>query len=207
MGYAITGVNAIKKIPQVVLNVAGNNAIVDWVWLELRDAVTPTTIRAARPALLQRDGDVVELDGTRPVSMGYTNGSYYVVIRHRNHLGVMTASAQALSGTPAAINLKLAATATYGTNARQDVAGTQVLWCGNTVLDNSLKYTGASNDRDPILVRIGGTVPTAVVNGYYMEDATLDGAVKYTGAGNDRDPILVNIGGTVPTNTRVEQLP
>jgi len=27
-------------------------------------------------------------------------------------------------------------------------------------LDGQVKYTGASNDRDPILVNIGGTVPT-----------------------------------------------
>ena len=68
-------------------------------------------------------------------------------------------------------------------------------------------YTGSNNDRDPILVVIGGSVPTAVVNGYYLEDTNLTGTVKYTGALNDRDPILVNIGGLVPTATRVEQLP
>jgi hypothetical protein len=82
-----------------------------------------------------------------------------------------------------------------------------VLWCGNIVRDNSLKYTGSGNDRDPILARIGGAIPTAVLNGYYVEDTNLDGTVKYTGSGNDRDPILVNIGGTVPTAVRTEQLP
>jgi len=56
-------------------------------------------------------------------------------------------------------------------------------------------------------VRIGGTVPTNTVNGYFNEDVNMDGVVRYTGDPNDRDPILVNIGGSVPTNTRVQQLP
>ena len=81
------------------------------------------------------------------------------------------------------------------------------LWSGNTLWDNELKYTGSNNDRDPVLVRIGGTVPTNTVLGYYRDDVNLDGVVKYTGSDNDRDPILVNIGGTVPTQVRTEQLP
>jgi hypothetical protein len=70
-----------------------------------------------------------------------------------------------------------------------------------------LLYTNAENDRDPILLRIGGTVPTNTTTGYHAEDVNLDGVVKYTGEGNDRDPILQNIGGSVPTNTREGQLP
>ncbi|MBK8338859.1 MAG: hypothetical protein IPK99_02065 [Flavobacteriales bacterium] len=73
--------------------------------------------------------------------------------------------------------------------------------------DASLKYAGGSNDRDPILVAIGGVVPTATVNGYLPTDVTLDGVVKYAGSNNDRDPILINIGGAVPTSTRAQQLP
>ena len=81
------------------------------------------------------------------------------------------------------------------------------LWSGDTTFDGKLKYTGILNDRDPILVRIGGIVPTNTVVGYFGEDSNLDGTVKYTGTNNDRDPILVNIGGVVPTNTRLAQLP
>ena len=38
--------------------------IVDWVWVELRDAGDNTNIIVGQSALLQRDGDVVALDGT-----------------------------------------------------------------------------------------------------------------------------------------------
>lgn len=83
----------------------------------------------------------------------------------------------------------------------------RVLWTGNAVPDAQLKYTGTSNDRDPILVAVGGTLPTNTVAGYWPTDVNMDGTVKYTGTGNDRDPVLVNVGGSVPTNVRMKQLP
>ena len=113
LGFTTVGYQSIRTIPQAVLNVSGNNAIVDWVWVELRNATTPTTVLAARPALIQRDGDVVELDGIKPVAMGIANGSYKVVLRHRNHMGVMTANAVALNGTSVTVNLKLLTTDQY----------------------------------------------------------------------------------------------
>lgn len=207
LGFTISGGDFVRTIPQSVLNVTGNDAIVDWVWLELRDAADPTIVRAARPALIQRDGDVVELDGVRPVAMGAANGSYKVVLRHRNHLGVMTLNNVTLGGTSTTIDFKQLATATYGTGARQDVAGTQVLWGGNVTGDTSVKYTGSGNDRDPIIVFVGGSTPNNAVADYRREDVNMDGLVKYTGSGNDRDPILVNVGSTTPNNSRVEQLP
>ncbi len=190
-----------------VFNFSGNNAIVDWVLLELRSAITPSQILQTRTALIQRDGDIVALDGTSPVTFSSAAGSYRIAARQRNHLGVMTAASVMLTTSIANIDFTNSATATYGTNALKNVNGTMVMWAGNTARDALIKYTGASNDRDPILVRIGGTVPTNTVSGYFIEDVNMDGKVKYTGVANDRDPILVNIGGTVPTNTLSEQLP
>ncbi len=83
----------------------------------------------------------------------------------------------------------------------------QVLWAGNTVRDGALKYTGSGNDRDAILVEVGGSTPNNTAIGYAVADVTMDGIIKYTGAGNDRDPILVNVGSTTPNSTRTEQLP
>ncbi|MBP7450142.1 MAG: hypothetical protein KA817_08890, partial [Flavobacteriales bacterium] len=81
------------------------------------------------------------------------------------------------------------------------------LWSGNVLQDGRLSYSGSGNDRDPILSRIGGAVPTATTTGYLSEDVNMDGVVKYSGASNDRDPILNNIGGVVPTATLLEQMP
>jgi hypothetical protein len=189
------------------LTVAGDNAIVDWVLVELRDAATPANIIATRSALLQRDGDVVGLNGIAPVVFSDAAGSYHVSLRHRNHLGVMTGAPVALGTSPAPINFTLPGTATFGTDARKNVNGVMVLWTGNAVPNASLSYTGTNNDRDPILLAIGGSVPTGTLAGYRVEDTNLDGVVKYTGSANDRDAILLNIGGSVPTATRVQQLP
>ena len=194
-----------------VLHVTGDNAIVDWVRIELRSSSSSSTIVATRNALVQRDGDVVDMDGLMPVTLHIAPGSYFVAIRHRNHLGAMSFTALSLSGSPTTIDFSNTATATYGTAAQKTIGTRNVLWAGNTQHDVptpfKLKYVGSNNDRDPILVRIGGSAPTNTITGYFVEDVTLDGQVKYVGGSNDRDPILVNIGGSVPTNILTEQLP
>ena len=190
-----------------VLATTGNNAIVDWVRVELRSATEPGIVVAATHGLVQRDGDIVKANGSANLDFGVGAGNYYIVVRHRNHLGVMSASPIALSGTAVTIDFRNGATGTYGTNAQKTVGTQRALFAGNVVRDDRLKYAGSANDRDPILTAIGGAVPTATTPGYRIEDVNLDGTVKYAGSANDRDPILVNIGGSVPTNTRVEQVP
>ena len=68
--------------------------------------------------------------------------------------------------------------------------------------------TGSTNDRDPVLLAVGGATPTNVQSAIYAgADVNMDGQVKYVGSSNDRDPILQTIGGVVPTAVRVQQLP
>ena len=208
LGYAHTGGGGGETVSAGILTTTGNNAIVDWVLVELRNSANSAQILATRSALLQRDGDVVDVDGTSGVLFnGRPPGTYFVTVRHRNHLGVMTASAVALAGTTSTVDLTVAGTAVYGTEARKTVGSVQLFWAGDANFNRQLKYTGASNDRDPILTRIGGVIPTNTVSGYFLEDVTMSGVVQYVGTGNDRDPILVNIGGSVPTALRNEQLP
>ena len=153
----------------------------------------------------------MDLDGTSPVSFAVAVGNYHVAVRHRNHLGCMTAGALALSSTPMAVDFTLSATSTYGTDARKTSGGAvpvETLWAGDVTFNHAIKYTGSGNDRDPILVTVGSTTPNNVVTGTYStRDVNLNGDVKYTGSGNDRDPILVNVGSTIPNSIRVEQLP
>ncbi|MBK9538387.1 MAG: delta-60 repeat domain-containing protein [Flavobacteriales bacterium] len=191
-----------------VLTSTGNSAIVDWVVLELRDAGDPGMVLGTRSALVQRDGDVVDMDGYSPVAFNLPPQNYHVAIRHRNHLGVMTASSIGLSNSPTTIDLTVPGTIVWGANARKNINGTLVLWPGDVNSDGTAKYAGGSNDRDAILAFIGGTVPTSTVsNVYNRADVNLDGIVKYAGSANDRDIILQTIGGSVPTATRTQQLP
>lgn len=188
-----------------VLSVTGSNAIVDWVLLELRSGTNSATVIATRSALIQRDGDIVDVNGTSAVSFPVAAGNYYVALRHRNHLGCMAATLLALSSTATTMDFRTVST--FGAEAQLDIAGTKIMWTGNVMLDDAVRYTGTNNDRDPILTVIGGVVPTNTITGYLLEDVNMDGNARYTGTNNDRDLILENIGGTVPTNIRTEQLP
>jgi uncharacterized repeat protein (TIGR03803 family) len=190
-----------------VLATTGNNAITDWLLVELRNKNNSAQVVTAVPALLQRDGDVVALDGVSPVAIAQPADNYFVAFRHRNHLGVMTLNSLALSGTATSLDMTTGAVPTFGTAAQKQVGSVWTSWAGNATPNNQLKYTGSGNDRDPILLAIGGSVPTNTITGYRVEDCNMDAVVKYTGSANDRDIILLNIGGSVPTNTRAEQLP
>lgn len=183
-----------------VLAVTGSNAIVDWVLISLRSPLDSTQVVYEAPFLLQRDGDVVALDGiSSPLLPG---GDYYLSVSHRNHLGVMTATLVQDS-----VDFTNPATPVTGTESRVLVGDKALLWSGDASGNGVVKYTGSGNDRDPILVAIGGSVPTNTVSGYFNTDVNMDGVVKYTGSGNDRDYILLNVGGSVPTNTRISGIP
>ena len=189
-----------------MLTTTGSTAIVDWVLVELRDALSPSTIVATKGALIRRDGQVVSTTGAA-LGFGVPNGDYHVAFSRRNHLGVMSAAPISLSAVAVDLDLSLSSTPTWGTEARKVNGAVRTLWSGETVRDGAVMYTGAGNDRDPVLSAIGGVVATDTQVGYLGSDINMDGIVKYTGVRNDRDPILVGIGGIVPTNVRQQQLP
>jgi len=205
LGYVHVGGGG-ETLSPAVLAQTGSDAVVDWVVVELRSAAQPATVVASKSAVVTVSGQVVGAGGA-PLRFPVLNGSYHVAVRHRNHFGCMTAVPVALSGTPVQVDFTSAGTATYGTDARRNNGGKFTLWSGNVNGDRFLRYTGGSNDRDPILVSVGGLVPTNTVTGYLVADTNLDGLVRYTGSANDRDIILFNIGGAVPTQVRDEQMP
>ncbi len=204
LGYTVAGPGTITAS---VLNVQGSNAIVDWVLVELRSSNNPAQIVETRVALVQRDGDVVGLNGTSPLGFCVPAGNYRVAVRHRNHLGCMTGGSVSLSATVSSVDLSSAAVPTYGVDARKQGPGTMMLWAGNSNSDAAVLYTGMDNDRDPILSAIGGTAPTNTITGYHLTDLNMDGIVRYTGTDNDRDMVLQSVGGVVPTLGREQQLP
>ncbi|MBS1583296.1 MAG: hypothetical protein JST66_13940 [Bacteroidetes bacterium] len=210
LGFTYAGAGWPDVFDPAVLAVTGPDAIVDWVVVDLyvnNGIVNPgDAVHYSRPALLQRDGDVVGLDGSWPLALKTPRGSYRTAVRHRNHLGAITRFGEWFNGTAVSIDLtRYSATACFAGAMHGDslIANNRQLWSGDVSFNHQLKYTGAGNDRDPILQAIGGTVPTNVVNAvYHRADVNMDGRIKYTGAANDRDPILMNIGGVVPTAVR-----
>lgn len=207
LGFTHVGSGGETIDPAVLASPMYTN-VVDWVFVELRAKNDPTTVVQTRCGLLRQNGSVWATSGFVPLTFTVPVGNYYISLRHRNHLGVMTADAMAMGPYGTSVDLRLLSTPTFGTDARATVFGRAALWCGDVTADGELKYTGSANDRDPILSQIGGNAPTNTVSGVYNgTDVNMDGVAKYTGINNDRDPILHNIGGTVPTHVRVAQLP
>jgi len=84
--------------------VTGNDAIVDWVFIQVRNTISPYMVVATKSAFLQRDGDIVDTDGGPVKIRGIVSGTYKVAVRHRNHLGILTDDNQSLSSTTTALD-------------------------------------------------------------------------------------------------------
>ena len=212
LGYVYTGAPVNNNLSAALLAVSGDNAIVDWMVLELRNAASPAQVLFSKAVVIQRDGDILDSDGDPYVNCPVSAGNYRIALRHRNHLTVMTAFNNPLSLDPSVpistIDFRASLGLAYGTNALRQINSVWCLWPGDATGNGQLKYIGANNDRDPILTAVGGTTPNnSVSNVYDRRDVNLDGVIRYTGANNDRDIILTNVGSTTPNNTRTQQLP
>jgi hypothetical protein len=74
--------------------------ITDWVLLQLRSIKDGSAI-ASKSVFLRKDGQIVADDGlSNQVELNASPGSYYVVLKHRNHLAVMSNSAISFSSPP-----------------------------------------------------------------------------------------------------------
>ncbi|MCX7550475.1 hemagglutinin protein [Xanthomarina sp. F2636L] len=180
-----------------VFNVTGSNAIVDWVWIELRAANDNTKLVNGKSALLQRDGDVVGVDGVSDVIMTAGPTNYYVVVKHRNHLGAMSASTIALNETTAtSVDFTNSGFSTHGSHAQVVLgSGSTALWAGNTNADDRIRYQGSSNDpnyiKDFVLTHPGNPSGNNLYFYYDYDDADvdMDGRVRFQGSGNDSNLI------------------
>ncbi|PHS10600.1 MAG: hypothetical protein COA88_02315 [Kordia sp.] len=182
-----------------VFTTAGANAIVDWVFVELRDETTNTTIVYSQSALLQRDGDVVGVDGISALTFDSVSRNFHITIKHRNHLGIMSSSAIALSSSPTTVDFTNSASQiTYGSNAQTSFgipSGVVAMYAGNVGGDISVRYQGSGNDtntiKDQVLADVGNTTTSNLhlFTGYNMADVNLDGSIRYQGSGNDSNTI------------------
>ncbi|MBN3034827.1 MAG: choice-of-anchor D domain-containing protein [Bacteroidales bacterium] len=82
-----------------------NSDVIDWVLVELRETTgsaataTADSIIARQAAFVMQFGDVVSLDGSSPLTFALDiTDNLYVVIWHRNHLGIMSGAPLTLSG-------------------------------------------------------------------------------------------------------------
>ncbi len=146
-----------------------------------------------------------------PMTWTLPHGAYYVAVKHRNHLGAMTATPVYLDSNTTTLDFTAPSFQTWGNQAQCLQNGVNLLWAGNANWDWSgpptIKYTGLNNDRDGIIQALGGNPTATVATAYFSSlDVNMDGVVKYIGANNDRDLILNTVGG-VANGVRTEQVP
>ncbi len=184
-----------------VFSVTGPNAIVDWVVVELRSDNSISTPIATHAALLQRDGDVVSVDGVSAVRfLTVAPGQYHVTVRHRNHLGVMTAGALNLTNIATLVDFSNPAMPLYGTTPCENNGTTRMLWLGNANLDKKVIHQGPYNDTFTLfssVVSAPGNVnnnQNYMLEGYLTTDYNLDGYSIFNGPNNDRSFTFIQAG-------------
>lgn len=152
-----------ESVNSGVFNVTGNDAITDWVLVQLRASGAPTTIVAQQAGLLQADGNIVAMDGVSDLEFSsVTPGSYHISILHRNHLGAMTQQPIAVSRSTPQVDFTVLPM--YGSAPVKVVGNVQLLWTG----DVDTNGTVSASDRSAVWNDRNNT-------GYRLTDVNLDG--------------------------------
>ncbi len=146
------------------------STITDWVLVQLRSTADGSTV-ASRSTFLRNDGHIVADDGTTEyISMDANPGDYYIVIRHRNHLAVMSDEVHTLATEGSTLyDFTSGLDKYYGGNAAVLESGVYGMWAGDP------NCSGGVNATDYMTVKNENGN-----NGYYDEDCNLSGGVNAT---------------------------
>jgi hypothetical protein len=178
----------------------------DWVLVELRTGLSSATTVTKRAVFVDENGEFIDLNGSDEISFDVAPGSYYVVIKHRNHLSVMTAvKIELKASSPNSLDLTQTPDDVMDADGGVDglkllSAGIYGMYAGDTNGDGQVDYKDPG-DRGTLLAYMNATAGSMfgiVQDTYTVNDVNGDGDIKYTGAGNDRDTILLMIGGVDP---------
>lgn len=148
------------------------SGVTDWVYVELRTTPTGSSV-AGRSFFLKRDGYIIDEDGITtdlPIP-GVSDGDYYIIIRHRNHLAVMSTVAQSLNSSMTMLyNFTIDASTPYDKYYGGDAA----------LLESGVygMYAGDGNDSGVCTVADGNIALASRDSvGYYLCDYNMSGIV------------------------------
>ncbi len=146
--------------------------VVDWVLVELRSSANGGDTIGYKSAFLRSDGKIVGDDGnTEQIIIDVPPASYYIAIRHRNHLAAMSNLSVSLddnSTPPTLYNFTAGSSQFYGTGGAKEVEpGIWGMWAGDADADGQVNAADRNetwNFRNQV--------------GYLMQDVDLDGQVN-----------------------------
>jgi hypothetical protein len=174
----------------------------DWILVEVRDAATPATVISQTSAFIKNDGTIVSYDGTA-LRLKNAVATGHIVLRHRNHLAIRTASALDLVNPPTLKDFTLGTTEAYTnpaitTNANMRLVNSvYAMWGGNANGNANIRYSGPTNDNSALLTALGNN-PATVLGSvaspvYNIADMNMNGIVRYAGPSNDNSYLLQNL--------------
>ncbi len=149
--------------------------LVDWVLVELRTgspASPPMTVVERRAGFVKTDGSIVDVDGVNPLAFSSAaSGNYSVVVRHRNHLAVMSAAPLSLGLFETTYDFRTGQDKAYSANTPSDAmralaGGAFGLQAGDAAPDGFIDindFTDADNNQ--------------FTAGYLLYDTNLDGFI------------------------------
>ncbi len=147
---------------------------VDSINIEIRDSIqaATSTIRRFVPAWLIADGSIRDFTDTTKRFIGVAGvapGNYYIVVRHRNHLAVMSASSVGLTAAspPAPYDFTTDQAKAYGSNAQLAIASRFAMFGGDGNGDGGVDTL----DKNTVWRSQDGK------NGYLAGDFNMDGGV------------------------------
>ena len=199
--FTYTGTEAVADASVFI-----SNTITDWILVELRSTSTGAAVDR-RAALLKNDGTVLEVDGTPGVAFSSVGaGDYFIVVKHRNHLAVMSAEKVTLPNTTA-YDFTTGQVQAYGTIPMKPMSGVFGMYAGDANANGQVVYSGSASDKNAILSKVGLLTPANTVSGYYGTDLNMDGITSYSGTANDKNVLLGVVGLTTPANVISTQVP
>ena len=144
--------------------------VVDWILLELRTEIKSSSTIIKRAAFLKSDGNIVDLDGSSPVTLsGVAQGSYYLVVKHRNHLSIMSADTILFSDTTR-YDFTINQSKAFGNKPMAELGGGKY---GMIAGDNNGDKVISVSDYNLVSIDLFQT-------GYKLEDHNMDGTVLVT---------------------------
>ena len=152
-----------------------NDDVVDWVLVEIRDAknagmATPATMVDRQAAFLMRDGSIKYIDACANLDFNISlSQGMFVVIRHRNHLDIMSSSAVTTTDGVYQYDFSTGAGQVFGGNLAHSELAPGV-W-GMTSGDGNSDGEIDNVDKDDIWHPDNGTT------GYLPGDFNMDGTV------------------------------
>lgn len=188
-----------------LFSVDNQDAIVDWVFVELRSKSNYNMLLATRSGLLQRDGDIIDIDGQSGLEFpGIRKDSVYIVVRHRNHFGVMSQKIAVKDfidftslTTPLfdfGTSLNNGFNYTGLAQKKNVVQGYQAMWAGDFDGNGRLKFTNPNDDQNTLYfdvlvypLNVSNTSNYNFVHGYLQSDYDMNSKSKYDNPNDDKN--------------------